>query len=70
MIYDVYLYIVTIIVASDILEFVYIYVYIYIYIVIVVIFIWWSPFIPFRNIDEVSLITIYGSNVPSKPLSC
>ena len=37
--------------------------YIYINIVIViVIFIWWNPFIPFRNLDEVillSLITIY-----------
>ena len=32
MIYDVYLYIVTIIVASDILEFIYLYIYIYIYI--------------------------------------
>ena len=32
----------------------YIYIYIYIYIVIViVIFIWWSPFIPSRNLDEV-----------------
>ena len=30
------------------------YIYIYIYIVIViVIFIWWSPFIPSRNLDEV-----------------
>ena len=30
----------------------YIYIYIYIYIVIVI-FIWWSPFIPSRNLDEV-----------------
>ena len=32
-------------------------------------FIWWSPFIPSMNLYEVSLITIYDSNVPSKPLS-
>ena len=27
--------------------------YIYIVIVVIVIFIWWSPFIPSRNLDEV-----------------
>ena len=31
---------------------------------------WWSPFIPSRNLDEVFTYNhIYGSNVPSKPLS-
>ena len=34
--------------------FIYIYIYIYIYIVIIIyIFIWWSPFIPSKNLDEV-----------------
>ena len=48
----------------------FIYIYIYIVIVVIVIFIWWSPFIPSRNLDEVVTYNhIYGSNVPSKPLS-
>ena len=49
---------------------IYIYIYIYIYILSLLFFIWWSPFIPSRNLDEVfPLITIYGSNVPLQPLS-
>ena len=33
-------------------------------------FIWWRPFIPSRNYMKFSLITIYGSNVPSNLRSC
>ena len=36
-------------------ECIYIYIYIYIYaiVIVIVIFIWWRPFIPSRNLDEV-----------------
>ena len=33
--------------------YIYIYIFIYIVFVVVVIFIWWSLFIPSRNLDEV-----------------
>ena len=46
-------------------------IYKYIIHIVIVIVIWWSPFIPSRNLDEVFTYNhIYGSNVPSKPLSC
>ena len=48
--------------------------YIYLYCInhndVIVIFISVEPFVPSRNLDEVYIITIYGSNVPSKPFSC
>ena len=42
----------------------------HIIIVIVIVILCSAAFIPSRNLDEVSLITIHGSNVHSKPLSC
>ena len=42
----------------------------HIYILLLMLLLLFGPFIPSRNIDEVFIITIYGSNVPSKPLSC
>ena len=36
----------------NLIIYIYTHIYIYIYIVIVILF-WWSPFIPFRNSDEV-----------------
>ena len=49
----------------------YIYIYIYCYYCY---FIWWSPFIPSNNLDNVFTynhiyMTVYGSGVLSKPLS-
>ena len=50
-------------------KYVYYNIHILLLLFVIVISIWWSPFVPSRNLDEVSLIIIYGSNVPSKPLS-